>query len=143
MTLTFNWQKVGIELAIMPLLSVILLSVLPVCTTANIMLANNICDLQKDIKVKRYTLPYYLGRKALYLFSAIYYATYAAVILMVVLKILSPLCLGYLLTIIAVQKNINKFMEKQEKATTFMAAIKNYIIIMGTITILIFISAVI
>ena len=30
---------------------------------ANIMLANNICDVEEDIINNRFTLPYYLGKK--------------------------------------------------------------------------------
>ena len=141
LTFALGWDRIDISLMVMPLISILLLSILPVCTTANIMLANNICDVEKDVAVKRYTLPYYLGRKkALTLFAGIYYLTYIATILMVLLKILSPVCLIFLLTIFGVQKNINTFLKKQEKRTTFIVAIKNYIIIMGTITLLIFAS---
>lgn len=141
LTLALGWDKISLDIMLMPMVSVLLLSILPVCTTANIMLANNICDVEKDIAVKRYTLPYYLGGKALWLFAAIYYLTYFAVILMVIMGILPPFCLLYLLTILIVQKNISRFMKHQEKATTFMTSIENYVVIMGTITVLIFISA--
>ncbi len=141
LTLTLSWERISLELLVMPLVSVLLLSVPPVCTTANIMLANNICDLEKDIAVKRYTLPYYLGRKALYLFAAIYYAVYIAIIAMVILGILSPICLISLITVIFVQRNISIFMKRQDKATTFITSIKNYIIVMGSLTLLVFISA--
>lgn len=123
-----------------PILTLILFSITPVLTTANIMLANNICDLKKDVKVKRFTLPYYLGETSLYLFAGIYYLTYIALIAMVTLKILSPICLISLLTIIFVNKNIKIFFKKQDKATTFIVSIKNYIIIMGVNTIMIFLS---
>lgn len=138
--LDLSWETINISFMIMPIITVLLFSIIPVCTTANIMLANNICDVEKDIAVKRYTLPYYLGVKALYLFAALYYLTYIATIAMVALKILSPLCLISLLTIFIVQKNINTFNKKQEKALTFIVSIKNYVIIMGANTILIFIS---
>ena len=139
--LIFNWNyhTINLELQIFPLLTVILFSVIPVCTTANIMLANNICDLEQDIRVKRYTLPYYLGtKKALYLFAAVYYGTYLAVIAMVILKILPLILLLSLLSIIPVQRNINKFFKKQDKGATFVTSIKNYVIIMGTNTLLIY-----
>lgn len=67
--------------------------------------------------------------------------TYLATIVMVVVGILSPICLLSLLTILIVQKNIKQFMKKQDKATTFILSIKNYVIIMGVNTLLIFISA--
>ncbi len=135
------WDKISAQIIVWPVLTVLLLSVIPVCTTANIMLANNICDVEKDVAVKRYTLPYYLGKKALLLFAVLYYLTYADMILMVVLGILPPLCLLFLPTLWIVQKNINVFMKVQDKATTFGTAIINYIVIMGASTLLIFFSA--
>jgi 1,4-dihydroxy-2-naphthoate octaprenyltransferase len=143
LTLNVNFQTISLDLKVWPIITLLLLSVVPFSTTANIMLANNICDLEKDILVKRHTLPYYIGKKALYLFAGLYYLTYAAVIAMAALKILHPICLLSLVTIIPVQKNINEFFKKQEKATTFLCAIKNFIIIMGANSLMIFISALI
>lgn len=141
LSLSVNLKTIFLELRIWPILSLLLFSIIPFCTTANIMLANNICDVEKDIAVKRYTLPYYLGKKALFLHAGLYYLTYLATITMVILKILSPICLLSLFTIIIVQKNLNTFFRKQEKATTFVLSVKNYIIIMGTNSFMIFISA--
>lgn len=140
LSLNVNFETISLQLKNGPLLSLLLLSIIPFSTTANIMLANNICDLEKDIAVKRHTLPYYIGKKALYLFAGLYYLTYAATIAMVALKILHPICLLSLVSIILVQKNINTFFKKQDKATTFLTAIKNYIIIMGINTVMIMIS---
>jgi len=123
------------------LLAIILLSVIPVCVTANIMLANNICDLEKDVAVKRHTLPYYLGDKALLLFSLIYYATYVSNILMVVFGILNPITLIALLTFPLVYGNITKFKKLQDKDTTFNLSIMNFVIIMGANILAIFIGA--
>ena len=141
LSMNVNFQTISLDLQVIPIISLILFGVAPFCTTANIMLANNICDLEKDIAVKRHTLPYYIGKNALYLFAALYYMTYLATIIMVIMEILSPICLISLITIIPVQKNINAFFQEQNKATTFLMAIKNYIIIMGFNTLIIFISA--
>lgn len=140
LTLNMSWQTIEINLQIRPIAALILFSVIPVCATANIMLANNICDLQKDITVKRYTLPYYLGKKALYLFAGLYYAIYPAVIALVIFGIFPALSLLFLLTIVPVQKNINVFLKKQDKAATFSRSIRNYIMILAGNTILIFIG---
>ncbi len=141
LSLNLGWDRIGISFMVWPVVTLLLFSVAPVCTTANIMLANNICDVEKDVAVKRYTLPYYLGRKALYLFAGIYYLTYAATVLMVMLGILSPLCLLSLLTIFIVRKNIGTFLKRQDKAETFIVSIINFVVIMGSNTLLIFISA--
>jgi 1,4-dihydroxy-2-naphthoate octaprenyltransferase len=144
LTLNLSLESITLTLKTAPLLCVFLLALTPFCTTANIMLANNICDLQKDAAVGRHTLPYYLGvKRSLYLFAALYYTVYAAVTLAIVLKILHPVCLLFWLTIIPAQKNISAFSKKQEKSETFITSIKNYVIIMGGISALIFISALI
>jgi 1,4-dihydroxy-2-naphthoate octaprenyltransferase len=144
LVLTGNLQTINITVEIFPIFTVIMLSILPVCSTANIMLANNICDLERDLLVKRYTLPYYLGvKKALYLFAGIYYLCYLALVIMTVFQILSPICLLFMITIVPVQRNIRLFFKEQEKKSTFMVSIKNYLIIMGTITVLIFVSGLI
>ena len=132
-----------IRLNILPLFTVFLLSVAPMFTTANIMLANNICDLEKDIANKRYTLPYFIHDKALPLFAWLYYMTYFTTILMVLLNILAPIVLFSLLTIFFVQKNIKQFYQVQKKESTFLFSIQNYIIIIGTNTFFIFLSGII
>jgi 1,4-dihydroxy-2-naphthoate octaprenyltransferase len=141
LTLDLSWKTVSLFLQIYPLITVALLSVIPICVTANIMLANNICDLERDITVKRHTLPYYIGKgTAVRLLALIYYMTYAALIMMVVLKILPVVCLVALLSLIPVQKNIKIFKREQIKEKTFVISVKNYILIMGTNTILIFLG---
>lgn len=141
LTLEWSRQTVSLELQVLPLFTAGILSVIPVLATANIMLANNICDLEHDIVMKRYTLPYYLGKaKALTLFVLIYYATYPPIIIMVILKIISPVCLVYLVSLIPVQRNIRQFLREQDKGRTFTVSIKNYVIIMGVSTALIFLG---
>ena len=55
-------------------LAVIWASIPMICTIANIMLANNLCDLDQDIENHRYTLPYYIGRKnGVFLFNILMY----------------------------------------------------------------------
>lgn len=129
--LMFTKESIDISVKWLPAIKVLFLSAAPVFTTANIMLANNICDVEKDVKVKRFTLPYYLGDKALLVFAFLYYAIYGAAIVMVVFRLLPPIYLVMIISIIPVTKNIRIFMEKQEKSTTFICSIKNYIIIMS------------
>lgn len=137
---SLSFKTVSLSLQIVPILTLILFSVTPFAVTANIMLANNICDLKKDIQVKRHTLPYYIGRSALPLFAGLYYLTYVSMILMVAFRILPPVVLVALFTIIPVQKNISVFLKKQDKATTFNVSIMNFIIIMGANTLAVFLA---
>jgi len=143
LTLSLEFETISVSIQVVPIVSLALFSVLPVCTTANIMLANNICDVERDVAVKRYTLPYYIGRKwALYLFAGLYYLTYLAVVVMVIFRILPLICLLFLLTFFPVHRNISIFMKEQRKDTTFISSIKNYIIIMGAYTVLIFVGVI-
>jgi 1,4-dihydroxy-2-naphthoate octaprenyltransferase len=126
------------RVSVRPVAGLILLSVVPFCLTANIMLANNICDVDKDISVGRYTLPYYLKDYACLAFSGFYYLAYFSVIIMVVFGLLTPLSLIILLTVLPVQKNISSFNKKQIKEETFIVSIQNFLLIIITHTILIF-----
>lgn len=141
LSFSLSLQKLSFELQLAPAIGLGLLAVVPFCLTANIMLANNICDVEHDIRVHRYTLAFYLKKKALYLFAGLYYIAYLSVIALVILKYLSPLSLVLLITLIPVQKNINLFFKKQVKEETFVISVKNYIIILLTHTVLIALGA--
>jgi 1,4-dihydroxy-2-naphthoate polyprenyltransferase len=110
-------------------LQMMLISVLPICGIANIMLANNICDIEDDVANRRYTLPVYIGReKALRLFKFIYYIGYLAVVIALLLGIVPILSALVLLTLIPVNKNIKAFYKLQTKKETFALAVKNFIV---------------
>jgi 1,4-dihydroxy-2-naphthoate octaprenyltransferase len=128
------------QVSVWPVIGLLLLSIAPFCLTANIMLANNICDVAKDVNVGRYTLPYYLKDYALLVFSALYYIAYLSIIVMVIFSLLTPLSLLVLLTIIPVQKNINAFNKKQIKEETFIVSIKNFLMIIIAHIIFIFLG---
>ncbi len=106
--------------------------VLPlICCISNIMLANNICDVEEDIKVKRYTLVYYIGKdSALKLFQLLYLAALLFIVVGAVTAILPPTALLGVIGFLLVWKNIRIFFEKQSKRETFEVAIKNFILIL-------------
>jgi 1,4-dihydroxy-2-naphthoate octaprenyltransferase len=139
-TYSLSLEKITAQINVVPAAGFVLLAVLPFCLTADIMLANNICDVRRDVEVHRFTLAHYLKKYALYLFALLYYAAYASVVLMVVFRFLSPLSLILLVTLIPVQKNINVFFRKQIKAETFIVSIKNFVLIISVHIILIFVS---
>ena len=119
-----------VRLAILDHFKVALLSLPLVCTIANIMLSNNLCDLETDITNDRYTLVYYIGKlTALKLYQGLYLIGFVAMVLAVVFRIAPILMLGTLLVGVPVYKNIQLFMQKQEKRTTFALAIKNMLMI--------------
>ena len=98
----------------------LIISLPAIFTIANIMLANNICDLAEDQLTGRKTLVYYLGIKAsLKLLCANYIFSYLGIILATCLGYLPWLALGSLLTIPPVYQKIKVFVEKPQKTTTF------------------------
>lgn len=109
---------------------------------AGIMLANNICDIDEDVENRRYTLPVYIGRRnALLLFRALYYISYVDLIVLLILGINPILIVLILLTLIPLRRNIALFTQKQEKASTFILAVKNFVL-MSMARIIVLIAAV-
>ncbi|MBE6903910.1 MAG: prenyltransferase [Ruminococcaceae bacterium] len=123
--------KVGSEIILtvntLELLKLILICIAPIFATAGIMLANNICDVEYDIKIGRYTLAYYLKNKALILFKLLYFIIFISFIILIFLK---KSFIFSLLFFIPVYKNIKTFEEKQIKEETFITSVKNYILVM-------------
>lgn len=112
------------------LISFIFFSLINTFTTSNIMVANNTCDLEKDVAVNRHTLIFYIGQKnGVRVFATLYYLCYAAVIAMVALKILPIIALIFLLSFPLVESNIRVFRKEQIKSKTFITAIRNFIIV--------------
>ncbi len=127
--LTYVNDILSFNVNILEILRIFLLSIPTVGGIANIMLANNICDLEEDIVNQRFTLVYYIGRgNALKLFAFLYYIGYAAIIVSVALKIASLVLLLALLTLIPVYKNIKTFCAKPVKSETFILAVKNMVL---------------
>ena len=113
------------------ILSLLLLSVIPFCLTANIMLANNICDLEQDKAVGRYTLPAFIGKKAAVgLFVALYIIVFATIPVCVLLERLHPitiLCLG---VVPFVWKKVNLFIKHQSKRETFVVSVFTFVAVL-------------
>ena len=132
---SFAWMGLDegmlvVRLALLDHFKVVLLSLPLVCTIANIMLSNNLCDLETDITNHRYTLVYYIGKAtALKLYQGLYLISFIAMVLAVIFKIAPILMIGTLVVGIPVYKNIQVFIQKQEKRSTFALAIKNMLMI--------------
>lgn len=92
---------------------------------ANLMLANNICDLEEDEKNERYTLVHYLGKKrALQLFVGLNCLAFAAIILAVILQIAPVTMLLSFLAAPFIFKQTTLFLHKQVKRETFICAVR-------------------
>ena len=132
-----------VRLTLLDHFKVVLLSLPLVCTIANIMLSNNLCDLETDITNHRYTLVYYIGKTAaLKLYQCLYIMSFIAIIIAVVFRVAPILMLGTIVVMLPVYQNIQKFMQKQEKRTTFALAIKNMVMIHVTQILLLAISVI-
>lgn len=96
---------------------------------ANIMLANNICDMDEDLVNERKTLPLVIGqKKALVLFQINYFFNFLSIILAVLLKVISPLALIVLLSAFKTWPLVKTFVKNPSKKTTFVNAVKCFFI---------------
>ena len=134
-------STISFQADLMILLEILWVSLPCIFTIANIMLANNICDLEDDIKNSRFTLPYYIGRKrAVILYNILYGLSFVAILTAVILNILPIVMLLSLLIILPVYKHISLFNKKQIKSETFTLAIKNLVLVNGSIIVMMVVS---
>jgi len=125
-----NRRQLHISIELGNLLALALVSLPAVCAIANIMLANNICDLEAD-KATRYTMARHIGiPNALLLFAALYCVAYLAIVAASILGIVPLWCLAALVTAWPVRKNVRAFFQKQTKPETFPLAVKNFLLVM-------------
>ncbi|WP_010632123.1 1,4-dihydroxy-2-naphthoate polyprenyltransferase [Sporolactobacillus vineae] len=139
------WQGriVVLRADILHLVEIVLVSLPCVFTIANLMLANNICDLDDDIKNNRFTLVYYIGKKyALWLFDGLYAGSFAAILIAVLLRILPPVLLLAVLIILPVYKLVRQFNVMQVKSKTFVVAVKNLVLINAAIAFLLLVAVI-
>jgi 1,4-dihydroxy-2-naphthoate octaprenyltransferase len=124
-----GWRLAG-ELDLTEAFLLFLVAMPAMTGIANIMLANNICDMEDDLENRRYTLPIMIGReKALKVYTLLYAAGGAAVIAAVILETLPLITLAVLAAVLPVRANIAVFMKKQTKDETFVTSVKNFVLI--------------
>lgn len=112
----WDWRTLG---------QISLLTLPNVLWIANLMLANNICDLEEDEENRRYTLVHYLGRsRSLQLFSLFNILAFAATAVAVWLRIVPVILLGTFLLVPFVKRQTQQFLKKQVKTETFSCAVK-------------------
>ena len=92
---------------------------------ANLMLANNICDLEEDEKNNRFTLVHYLGKqRAIQLFIGMNIAAFLAILFSVLIGIAPWTMLGSFLAAPFIYKQVQLFLTKQVKRETFICAVR-------------------
>lgn len=111
------------------LLAMVLASLPLVFTIANIMLANNLRDLETDIKNHRYTLVYYIGRRqGIGLFQGLMYGCYLAILLGLLFGIYRWPILLVFLTLPKIHQNLKEHKESLPHPRSFGYAIKNMVL---------------
>ncbi len=112
------------------LISIIIATIPAVLCIANIMLANNICDIEDDFENKRYTLPILISKeRGIALLKALFYFSYGAIAVGVIFKVFPLYSLLVLFTIIPVQKKIKLFEVNPTKKDTFGFIVANFLTI--------------
>lgn len=92
---------------------------------ANLMLANNICDLEEDETNNRFTLVHYLGKhQALNLFVTLNILAFLAILLSVLLRFAPWSMLGTFLAAPFIFKQVQLFLKRQIKRETFICAVR-------------------
>jgi len=124
-----NWI-LDLSIDLPELLKIFLVSLPAQLGIANIMLANNICDIDDDIANDRYTLPRYIGKnRSITLYSLIYIKAFLTLIILIIFDIVPLVTLLALITFIPVMSNVHKFRKEQSKDETFELAVHNFLII--------------
>ena len=114
----FEWTPIAI-------LQVLLISLPNTCLIANLMLANNICDLEEDEMNHRYTLVHYLKKPmAMYLYITLIMIAFGSIILSVGLKLAPATLLGTFLIFPFVWKETKLFLKEQIKTKTFICSVR-------------------
>jgi 1,4-dihydroxy-2-naphthoate octaprenyltransferase len=130
---SFDWHLIG---------SVTMMSLPAAFSIANLMLANNTCDVEEDILNNRHTLVSYIGnKKDVTLFQILFIETFVAATISVIFKIV-PLTLLLLWAIFPkVWQNTKAYSKEQIKTKTFPLAIKNLAMVVAVQVVLFFIGA--
>lgn len=122
-SLHIAWKKV---------LEIGLMSLPLVCLIANIMLANNICDLETDIRNHRYTLVYYIGKaNARFLYFVLSVFPWFLWLLYSLMGFLPLWALAGLPLAFLSYKSLRRFLKKQVKQETFIEAVKSFVLYAG------------
>ena len=111
---------------------IFLMSIPLICLSATIMLANNLCDYEQDLRNHRFTLVHYLQPKAsLFLYTVLSILPWCMWLVYVILGLLPLWALLGLILALPFVKNLRRFQKQQIKAQTFINSIKNFVLFSG------------
>ena len=127
----FNFTEGNFEasFAVSEILPVFWLSLPMIFLIANIMLANNICDVKEDFINKRYTLPISMGvEKSIILFKLLNLLSVLSILAGVAFKIIPVFILTYVFGFPILYKQTMIFSKNPVKGETFVNAVKNFVL---------------
>lgn len=131
--MTFNMQTITLGIHWQELLLTLLMSLPLVCLIANIMLANNLCDYEQDVKNNRFTLVHYItkpiGVKLYVVLSIMPWICWAAYIIFGLLPIWT--FVAFVLAYVRHLPSVKRFIQKQIKRETFIESIKSFVLFSG------------
>ncbi|MEK4722014.1 prenyltransferase [Lactococcus sp. FSL W8-0209] len=108
---------------------------------ANLMLANNTCDLEEDEANHRYTIVHYIEKKAaLIWWTTALILAFVAIVVAVILGLLSPIMLLILLIAPLMIKFAKPYLQKQVKKETFISSVKILMVFQLVQVLLFFVS---
>lgn len=108
---------------------------------ANLMLANNTCDLEEDEANHRYTIVHYIGKKAaLIWWTTALILAFVGIVVAVILGLLSPIMLLILLIAPLMIKFARPYLQKQVKKETFISSVKILMVFQLVQVLLFFVS---
>ena len=108
---------------------------------ANLMLANNTCDLEEDEANHRYKIVHYIGKKAaLIWWTTALILAFVAIVVAVILGLLSPIMLLILLIAPLMIKFARPYLQKQVKKETFISSVKILMVFQLVQVLLFFVS---
>lgn len=114
-------------------LALILASIPLIFTIADLMLANNLRDLEDDIKNHRYTLVYYIGREmGILLFQVLMYASYLAILVGLIFGVFQWPILIIFATLPKIYRNLHEHKASLPHPRSFGYGIKNLILFNST-----------
>ncbi|MDR2833123.1 MAG: 1,4-dihydroxy-2-naphthoate polyprenyltransferase [Streptococcaceae bacterium] len=126
--LDFSGNAFALSGSITSVLAIFWASLPLVFTIANIMLANNLRDLDTDVKNHRYTLVYYIGRKrGIHLFQVMMLASYLVLILGVLFRVFDWPVLFALSTFVPIRNNLKAHRSEVPAPHSFVYSLKNMV----------------
>lgn len=130
---TFTIETIVLNLQWKEILLTIFMSLPLVSLIANIMLANNLCDYEQDIKNNRFTLVHYItkkkGVKLYVILSAIPWLCWSSYIIFGLLPIWA--LVAFIPAYLVHFPSVKRFVKKQIKRETFIESIKSFVLFSG------------